>query len=385
MVDIPDIEEDVLACIQCGYCNAICPTYEEFKWESASPRGKMYFLRTFLFQNILDRLFRRDNKYKQGFVKSLFICASCGACNKVCPVRIPLSHRWEQLKEWLFFEGYAPLERLKPIRDRVKKFMNPFNESAQSRADWLPKELKLSPEPEILYFVGCTESYRQPEIARATGLILDKAGVKFTILGQEEQCCGSPLIRTGQTDVVNEELIPQNIAKMEKIGVEEVVTACSGCYQTLTNDYPRVVGTLPFKVLHISQYVERLINEDKLKFKRELNSKVTYHDPCHLGRHSGVFESPRSVMESIPGIEFIEMLKHHDYSRCCGAGGGFKMAFNAKATTIASKRVEEAMDTEADRIITCGPFCKRNLLDGEATLENGLKTIDLMELLLEVL
>lgn len=385
MAKIPEMEEDVLACIQCGYCNAVCPTYEEFKWESASPRGKIYFLKRFLSQTIIERLFSKKEEYKRGFVKSLYICAGCGACNKICPVRIELSHRWEQLKEWLFFEGYAPMENHRPLNERVKAVRNPYNEPIPKRDDWLPKEVKLSTEPEILYFVGCTESYRRQEIAQATARILKKANVEFSILGTFEQCCGSPLLRTGQTDIVKEELMPQNVENMDKVGIETVVTACSGCFQTLTNDYPRVLGPLPFEVLHISQYVERLLNESRIEFENSMERKVTYHDPCHLGRHVGVFEEPRRVLESIPGVQFIEMPRNRMGSRCCGAGGGFKIAFNDKATTIASKRVNEAIDTGADCIITTCPFCKTNLTHGADKIKNGIRTFDLMELALKAL
>lgn len=385
MAKIPDMEEDVLACIQCGYCNAVCPTYEEFKWESASPRGKIYFLKRFLSQTIIERLFNKKEEYKRGFVKSLYICAGCGACNVICPVRIDLSHRWEELKEWLFFEGYAPMENHKPLRERVKAVMNPYNEPILDRINWLPKEVKLSTKPEILYFVGCTESYRRQEIAQATAKILKKANVEFTILGTNEQCCGSPLLRTGQTDTVKEELMPNNVENIKKVGIETVVTACSGCFQTLTNDYPRVLGPLPFEVQHISQFVERLLSEGRIKFKNKLERKVTYHDPCHLGRHVGVFEEPRRVLESIPGVQLVEMPRIRMHSRCCGAGGGFKIAFKDKAINLASKRVKEAIDTGAECIITTCPFCKTNLTHGADKLKDGIKTFDIMELALKAL
>jgi Fe-S oxidoreductase len=344
-------------------------------------------MKRFYSQNIIDKLFRKKEEYKKGFVKSLYICASCGACNKICPVQIPLSDRWEDLKEWLFHEGYAPLKNHKPLLDRVTANKNPYNEPPVNRDKWVPKEVTLSTEPEILYFVGCTESYRRQEIASATVKILNKADIKFTILGTMEQCCGSPLLRTGQSDIVKQDLIPQNIEMMEKVGVSEVVTACAGCHQTLTNDYPKVAGPLPFKVLHISQYINRLLQEDKLEFKKNLDKeiKVTYHDPCHLGRHTGVFEAPRKVLTSIPGVKFEEMPRNRMGSRCCGAGGGFKIAFNDKATIIGSKRVSEAIETQAESIITTCPFCKTNLLDGANKLENGIKTYDLVELLLDVL
>ncbi|UCE37332.1 MAG: (Fe-S)-binding protein [Thermoplasmata archaeon] len=384
MAKIPDMEEDVLACIQCGYCNAVCPTYEEFKWESASPRGKIYFLKRFLSLNFLEKLIKNE-EYKRGFVKSLYICAGCGACNKICPVRIELSHRWEELKEWLYIEGYAPMEKHRPLRERIAAHRNPYNEPLEKRAHWLPSEVKLADDPNILYFVGCTESYRRQEIAKATAKILKKADVRFTILGTKEQCCGSPLLRTGQSDIVKEELVPQNIENIKKSECEIVVTACSGCFQTITNDYPRIHGPLPFELLHISQYLKRLLDEGKIEFKNSVNRILTYHDPCHLGRHVGVFEEPRRVLESIPGVHFVEMPRNNMNSRCCGAGGGFKIAFNDKATRIGSKRVKEATETGAEGIITTCPFCKTNLLHGSEEVEGGIKTMDLMELALEAI
>jgi Fe-S oxidoreductase len=385
MTKIPDIEEDVLACIQCGYCNSVCPTYAEFKWESASPRGKIYFLKRYFSLNIIEKLFNKKEEYKRGFVKSLYICAGCGACNKICPVEIPLSYRWEQLKDWLVHEGIAPMDRHKPLLERVTRYRNPFNEPVKDRILWAGDDLKLKSKPEILYFVGCTESYRRQEIAQATLKILNKMEARYTLMGVNEQCCGSPLLRTGQSDIVREELAPQNIANIEKTGVETVVTACSGCFQTLKNDYPRITGKLPFELLHISQYLDRQIQEGNLEFKNEIKRTVTYHDPCHLGRHSDVFDEPRNVMAQIPGVELMEMPRIRMASRCCGAGGGFKIAFNDSATTIGFKRVKEANATGAEIIITTCPFCKTNLNDGATKVEGGLKTYDLVELALEAL
>jgi Fe-S oxidoreductase len=385
MAQIPDMIDDVYACIQCGYCNSVCPTFEEFKWESASPRGKIYLLKRFMSQNILEKIFKKNEEFKRGFVKSLFICASCGACNGICPVHIDLSHRWEELKEWLFLEGFAPMPQHTPLLERVETHKNPFNEPVFKRDKWLPGDVELSSDPEVLYFVGCTESYRRQEIAKATAEILKKANVKFTLLGNAEVCCGSPLLRTGQTTVVKEELIPQNVENIKDTGVKTVITACSGCFQTLTNDYPSVVGPLPFEVLHISQFINRLKDEDRIRFEKKIERKVTYHDPCHLGRHSGVFDEPRKLLTSIPGIDFVEMFRNRNGSRCCGAGGGFKIAFNDKAVTIASKRVKEAVEIGSRQIVTTCPFCKTNLLHGSDMIEGGLDTIDLMELVLEAL
>jgi heterodisulfide reductase subunit D len=209
--------------------------------------------------------------------------------------------------------------------------------------------------------------------------ILNKAEIKFTILGNKEWCCGSPLLRTGQTDIIKGEYAQHNADAIQATGVEKVITACAGCFNTLKNNYPKIVGKLPFKVYHISEYLELLLKKEKIKFTTPIEKTVTYHDPCHLGRHGKVFDAPREILKNIPGIKLIEMNRIRTKSRCCGAGGGFKIAFNEVAENIAVDRVQEAQGTGAEMIVTPCPFCVVNLNAGAKKANIPLKAIDLMQ------
>jgi Fe-S oxidoreductase len=201
-------------------------------------------------------------------------------------------------------------------------------------------------------------------------------------MGPDEYCCTSPMLRTGQTDA-SRDFAENNIKQTEKMGAKAMVTACAGCFKTTTHDYGRFYSNPSFEVYHFSQYAQKLIKEKKLKLTKEMKVKVTYHDPCHLGRHSGVFEPPREVIKAIPGIELVEMPRNRMNSQCCGAGGGYKSQYNDLAVNIAAKRVKDAIATGAERIITACPFCVLNLQAGAKQLGASIKVMDLSELLLE--
>ena len=275
------------------------------------------------------------------------------------------------------------MEAHKKIRERVTQKRNPYDEPKEKRPAWLPKDIKLADDPEVVFFTGCTEAYRMTPLAVATAKLLDKAGVKFTIMGEEEWCCGSPLLRTGQKGPVIQELAPHNVREMERHGWKVMVTACAGCYNTIKNDYPKMVGNPSFELYHITEYFDKLIKDGKLKFTKEFKKKVAYHDPCHLGRHAKVFDPPRNILKAIPGLELVEMKHERDDSQCCGAGGGFKSAFNDMAESIAADRVKEAVEAGAELIVTSCPFCQVNLIAGAKKAGLDLTTMDVVQVALQ--
>ncbi len=380
------IEKELDSCLQCGYCRDNCPVFEQSPWESASPRGKVYMLKQLDRKSLMDRILKvvgREVAVTDDFVERVYWCTSCGMCEEECHVEIPFPELWEEVKAWLVDQGVAPLEAHKGFLTRIEAKRNPFNEDPSTRADWA-KDVRLSPNPEVIYFVGCTESFRMQRIAMSTAVVLERAGVKFNIMGAEEWCCTSPLLRTGQRSLTNP-FARHTREQMERWGAKVMLTACAGCAATIRRDHAKEVGAPGFEVLHVAEYAERLINEGRLKFDRTITRKVTYHDPCHLGRHAKVFEAPRNVIKAIPGIELVEMPRNRMKSRCCGAGAGFKAQFNDYAENIAADRVQEALDTGAEQIITTCPFCAVNLNAGAKKGGIKLKTVDLMQLVLEAL
>lgn len=229
----------------------------------------------------------------------------------------------------------------------------------------------------MIYFRGCVVREKLPEIADATEKILKKAGIKHEII-EDEGCCGSFLLRTGfQDDAI--EVMKETLKELEG---RKILVSCAGCYNTLKNDYKNLLG-VELDVIHTSQLFSQLIREGKLTLQKT-PMKVTYHDPCHLGRHSGVYDEPREVLEA--AAELVEMEDSRERSHCCGAGAGVKSAFPQTANKIAKKRIKDAENTGADTIATACSFCILNLKDtlknSSENNENVLKVKDLSEILL---
>jgi Fe-S oxidoreductase len=384
MIKIPE-ERELYACLQCGYCRAVCPIYGETGWESDNPRGKLYALKQLANRGPMDVVLRRDVKPGEDYKQRLYHCTSCGACNEVCHVSIELSQLWEELKEWMLDQGYKPLDAHKAIHDKVVATRNPYGEPIEKRDAWLVDRSVLSKNPEVIFFAGCTTSYRVGFLGQAVAKILKAADVEFNILGSEEWCCGSPLLRTGQAGLVRKDLAPHNTKAIETSGVKAVITACAGCYNTIKNDYPKIVGAPTYKLYHLTEYLDKLIKEKRLVITKEFKRKITYHDPCHLGRHARVFDAPRRVLKAIPGLELVEMPYNREMAHCCGAGGGYKSAFNYSAENIAAKRVQEAEEVGAEMIVTSCPFCQVNLNAGAKKIGSKIKTIDIVQVLEQVI
>ena len=223
------------------------------------------------------------------------------------------------------------------------------------------------------YFVGCTSSYREKESALNTALILSKTIKEgFVLLGSEEYCCGSPLIRTGQVEMSlnngNDEndfnirdYISHNVSELKKHEIKTLIFNCAGCFKTITTDWEKFLEfRVPFESKHITQFLDEKIKDEEIKLK-PWNKKITYHDPCHLGRYMGIYEEPRKILKTIPGVELVEMKHNREKAICCGAGGGFKGGFPSDALKIADLRIKEALDTKAEVLITSCVFCKMHL------------------------
>jgi len=330
----------------------------------------------------MDTLLGRKVKVDQEFVDALFSCTGCAQCETVCHVNIEFAEFWEKVREWVVDQGKGPLPAHSKLAQSIKDFSNPYNEPREKRGDWWPSEIPHTEHPDIIFYAGCTGSYRMQRIAKAGATVLHRAGVKLDILGGEEYCCTSPMLRTGQTGLTTE-FAQHNIRAVEKRGAQAMVTTCAGCFKTSSTDYGKYFSNPSFPVYHFSQFVNKLIKEKKLKFTKDIKAKITYHDPCHLGRHGGVFEDPREVLKKIPGVELVEMPRNRMGSRCCGAGGGYKSGYNQLAVNIAAERVKEAIATGADILVTTCPFCVLNLQAGAKQIGADIKVLDISELLLD--
>jgi len=295
----------------------------------------------------------------------------------------------------------------------LEQTKNIYGKPHKDRMEWLSRKVKIAKKAEFLFFVGCAPAYTRQEIAQSAAKIFNAAGVDFMI-SENEACCGYYMFATGQIDQARK-LMDHNLNVIRELGVKMVVTSCAACYKTLKVDYPKLLGKstedLGFKVLHVVELLDQLVRDGRLKFRR-VDMRVTYHDPCQLGRLSepwihwegkrkkygileppkkfrrgtyGVYDPPRNIIKSIPGIELVEMERIKENAWCCGAGGGVKQAFPDFAQWTATERLEEAKTTGAENIITACPFCKENLEDAIKAKKEKMKVYDITELIAQAL
>jgi len=368
--------DDLQVCAQCGMCRDLCCMTDCFGWESTSPRGKIYLLKRF-DQGMLDL-----DSLKKMTVEHASMCSSCGQCEEICPAGLKQYHMWEQWRADLVEMGWGPMKVHKVLGERVDAVGNPYNEKPGKRNGWLEPDIKITKGAELVFYTGCTASLRMKDIALAVARILNILDIPFDVAGPKESCCGSPLLRSGQVEPARRSIL-KNIEWYSKKKVKRLITACPGCSNTMIHDWPELYGDeLPFKVEHISTFFDELLREGKLKFENPLPMKVTYHDPCHLGRHMKVYDEPRNIMNAIPGVELTEMRRTREMSQCCGAGGGFRSGFSEESISYAAKRVEMALDTGVSVLLTSCPFCRLNLRDGAKQLGVEIPVLNIEDIVL---
>ncbi|MGI5965055.1 MAG: heterodisulfide reductase-related iron-sulfur binding cluster [Candidatus Methanomethylophilaceae archaeon] len=385
MPKLPRIQREMNQCVQCGYCIDVCEAHAQTPWESVTPRGKIYYLNQLdkVGTGAMDKLLGRNVTLSPEFVDAMYKCTGCGNCEAVCHSKIHLVEFWEKVRTWLVKNGYGPMSAHKAMRSSIESHHNPYKEPESERTAWWPKDVEMAELPEVIFFAGCTGSYRMQDIARAGVTVLSRAGVSVSSLGADEWCCTSPLIRTGD-DTLSLEFSKHTVETADGTGAKDMVMTCSGCYKTISHDAGRYYAKSGQNVYHFSQYVEKLISERKIPLNNEFKVRATYHDPCHLGRHAGVFDAPRNVIKKIKGIDFVEMHRSRELSRCCGAGGGYKSQYGNYAVDVATERIADAEEVGAEVIITCCPFCVLNLRAGAKKAGSKIKIMDLSEVLLQV-
>ena len=378
--DLEGYKADFHQCIKCFGCKSVngiwspaCPSSEYGWFATRTGGGKML---------LLEGITKGELELTKDVAETFYQCTLCGNCQEQC--KVPL-HHWgmtdyfEALREYAVEKGVGPMPIHSEIAESIEETHNPYNESHADRLKWMPSNEKLPEKADIVYFVGCTTSYRQKRIANSTFEILKSAGADFTIM-PDEWCCGDPLQRTGQRKRA-EKCAEHNVEEIKKTGAKTVVTSCAGCYLMLREDYPERYGLKgDFEVVHAPDLILDLIDEGKLQLTKDVDKKVTYHDPCHLGRYSGVYESPRELLKMIPGLELVEMERNRENAWCCGAGGGVKEAFPDMALFAAKEREKEAETTGADAIATSCPYCVRNLREGINKSRSQLEMFDILEL-----
>ncbi len=359
-------------CFQCGLCDTVCP------WNKVRPFSMRKLIREAAFG--LSEVEGED----------IWRCTTCGICPAQCPRGVKQIDMAVALRRVATeYELFPPsVKSARTARASLISEGNPLQGDRQKRADWA-KELSIKPYAEgmeALYFVGCYLSYdpRMKKVATATANILKKAGVEFGILGNKESCCGESIRKTGSEEVFKT-LAKENIKTFIDNGVKKIIVSSPHCYHTFKNEYPEFM--VNFEVVHINQYLLELMADGRLELKGEFPKRVTYHDPCYLGRHNGIYDEPREVLTKIPGLELVEMEDHGKNSLCCGGGGGRIWMDTPKEERFSDIRLRQANEVGAQVLATSCPYCITNFEESRLNLsfEEVMEVKDITEIISELL
>ncbi|MGD8367666.1 MAG: (Fe-S)-binding protein [Desulfobacterales bacterium] len=359
-------------CFQCGLCDTVCP------WN----RVRQFSIRKIIRQATFG-LTEIDGE-------DIWRCTTCGRCPQRCPrgvkqIEVGVSLRRVASNYEIF---PASVKSARTARASIISEGNPIQGERKKRADWAKDHAvkKFTEGTDVLYFVGCYLSYdpRMKKVAVATTEILNKAGVDFGILGSQENCCGESIRKTGSEEVFKR-LAKENIKTFIDNGVRKILVSSPHCYHTFKNEYPEFM--VNFEVVHVAQYLLELIDEGRLQFANAVAKKVTYHDPCYLGRHNEIYDEPRKVLGKIPGLELVEMPDFGKDSLCCGGGGGRIWMDTPKNERFSDLRLLQAHDVGAQVLATACPYCITNFEESRLNLEyeDVLDVQDITEIVREAL
>jgi Fe-S oxidoreductase len=399
MHNLKKFTQSLCSCRRCGMCGNkvaagipyICPVREATPgFEHFYSRGKTVIARGLLEGEV---------EPSEELAEVLFSCTLCGNCLTQCgsvdqetgEALVDTTGIVEAMRAD-FLENYPqwinPAHR--NILNSTRQYDNPWGLPRLAKEKWAKKmklkNAKKEPAP-VLMFVGCTMALSQPLSERAgkAAEIMSRAKVDFAILGKDEPCCGSVQKKIGDVELASS-MMKENIGLFNSLECETIVTLCAGCANMLKNEYTQAKVKLKPRVLHIVEFLPKLLKEGKLTLRDTLTLKVAYHDPCHLGRHMGVYGEPREILKALPGVELFERPATKENTICCGAGGGMRVFKSGDlAVTIGSAAVESAVQAGAEALVTACPFCEMNLESAAQSRTNQIPVFDIVDLVYEAL
>ena len=354
-----DVAWYAYACSQCGYCLDECDQFYGRGWESQSPRGKWFWLREYM---------EGRAKWNQFMVDTILVCTTCELCNLRCSAALPIEPAWMKLRGKLVHEKkemtFPPFEMMAAA---LRAEGNIWAGYRKDRSSWFPKDMLAKHGPGVksknVYFAGCTASYVENDIGKASVTLLDAAGVDFTFLGNVENCCGTPMLVAGKWELF-EEIMRKNIEAVKASGADTVIASCPACDMMWRHTYPEWAEKLGIEynieAKHYSEVVAEKIRNGEFEFTHPIEEKVTWHDSCHIGRVSGVYEEPREVIKAIPGLEYEDMAHNRQEGHCCGSVLTL-IKDPPIAHDVGKIRLDEAEEINADSVLALCPCCEFQL------------------------
>jgi Fe-S oxidoreductase/FAD/FMN-containing dehydrogenase len=371
-----DVAWYAYGCSQCGYCVDECDQFYGRGWESQSPRGKWYWLREYM---------EGREKWDQFMALTILACTTCELCNLRCSASLPIEPAWMKLRGLLIDE--KKMMTIPPFEMMAAATRNEGDIWAgyrKDRAAWFPQDLKGKHGPahkaKAVYFAGCTASYVEHDIGMASVRLLDAAGVDFSYLGEKENCCGIPMLVCGKWDVFAE-IMKKNIAAAKAAGADTVITSCPACHMMWRQTYPVWAKKLGIEyniqTKHYSEVVAEKIKSGQFKFPASLPpTTVVWHDSCHIGRVSGVYEAPRDVIKAIPNVKLVEMEHNREEAHCCGSVLTL-IKDPPVAADVGKTRLDEALQTGADKVLALCPCCEFQFRVTADKKKMPVETVDL--------
>lgn len=326
-------EKEMMACTRCTYCKVVCPFLNQISWESALPRSKVM-----LSYGLLENEISPD----KSVIERIYQCTKCKNCELECPSDVKITEIVKSARLGFVKQNLLLNEHI-AMKEAIEKYKNPYGEE---RTRWNSKKGKA----DIVLYLGCTAPYREEEAVRKIIKLLNELDVNFTFI--DEVCCGMVLLEVGYENKDIEKFALHNLNKIKEMEAKKVLFICPGCYKTFKLEYPKI-RNFDFEVLHILEFLK----DFELDVKTD--KKVTYHDPCDLGRYLNIYDEPRDVINKF-AKNFVEMERSREKSTCCGAGGGVRAVFPKLSVDISKNRVNEA-DEVADILLTECPACLHNL------------------------
>lgn len=369
---VPQWWEKLMTCMQCGTCSATCPTAYAMDY---TPRQLWQMLRLGLENEVLTS-------------RTFWLCTVCKSCQVRCPRGIRLTDTMVALKEYAQQRGVEIPERLVQLSETVTSRYNISGEDNATRLIWSqnlpappPGVAPLRETAEVVYFIGCVGSFypRTYSIPQSLVELLHRAGVNFTVMGGDEWCCGYPLYVSGSRRRIAD-LAQHNVESIRRLKARRVIFSCPSCFYAFTHLYPEVVDLSGLTLQHSTEFLAELVTAGAFNLG-PLEQAVTYHDPCDLGRKSGVYEAPRQIIRAIPGLELREMEASRENSLCCGGGGDVEIADPAVTQGVAARRIAQVEATGAQYVASACQQCMRTLQESARKNRVRVRTLDVVELL----
>jgi Fe-S oxidoreductase len=353
-------------------CKATCTTHHYTRREEDAPESRVHLVEL-VRRGILD--------WDKISAETILHCNLCGLCREWCASKQDIPTIMATARADVVNQGLTP-ESVASVDENLNNFKNAYGKPLDDRFKNIPIVDNYIEDAEVIYFIGCLSAYDRQEIPKAMIKILEATGVKYAILKGEEWCCGLPAYQLGLWDRARE-MSEHNAKFISSSGVNTVIASCPGCARALKLEYPKWGTKLDVEVFHHTKFIKKLLDEGRLKLKMPIKKKLTYHDPCHLGRDMEVYDAPREILKQVSESDILEMFTNREKALCCGSGGGYKLTNPDQANNMGSRITEEAAFVKADILVSACPLCKESF--SKDAREKGLELKDIAELIDELL